>query len=159
MSREINHDNLGRNDPGFPIGPPKIKTTVKEREEEAGEEAVDLRRSSRQETTLKTGRYLIINENIPKRVFKLVAHNEFEMKMKREAIKNHNIVYFIHTENDQYICPTTSDPRSFSRNASRTPTRRKSSTDSGKSRRSRPSSARSTTFPASPAPRPPPART
>jgi len=46
---------------------------------------------------LKAGRYLIINENIPKRVFKLVPHNEFEMKINRQAIKNHDIVYFIHT--------------------------------------------------------------
>lgn len=54
---------------------------------------------------LKTGRYLIINENIPKRVFKLVPHNDFQMKINRQAIKNHDIVYFIHTENEQYICP------------------------------------------------------
>ena len=54
---------------------------------------------------LKTGRYLIINENIPKRVFKLVPHNEFEMKVNRQVIKNHDIVYFIHTESEQYICP------------------------------------------------------
>ena len=54
---------------------------------------------------LKMGRYLMINENIPKRVFKLVTHNEFEMKINRQQIKNNDIVYFIHTEKDQYICP------------------------------------------------------
>lgn len=27
------------------------------------------------------------------------------MKINRQAIKNHDIVYFIHTENEQYICP------------------------------------------------------
>jgi hypothetical protein len=53
-----------------------------------------------------TGRFLIINENIPKRVFKLVTHNEFEMKINKQRIRSHDIVYFIHTEKDQYVCPS-----------------------------------------------------
>lgn len=35
------------------------------------------------------------------------------MKIKREAIKNHDVVYFIHTENDQYICPDNFGPQIF----------------------------------------------
>lgn len=51
-----------------------------------------------------SGRFEIINENIPKRVFKMVLHNEFEMKPVKQAIKNHDVVYFIHTKDDKYLC-------------------------------------------------------
>ena len=34
VQQKINYGELGRNDPSFPIDPPKIKTTVKEKDEE-----------------------------------------------------------------------------------------------------------------------------
>ncbi len=34
----------------------------------------------------------------------MVLHNEFEMKPVKQAIKNHDIVYFIHTKDDKYLC-------------------------------------------------------
>jgi len=34
VQQKINYGDLGRSDPGFPIDPPKIKATVKEKDEE-----------------------------------------------------------------------------------------------------------------------------
>jgi len=34
VQQKINYGDLGRSDPGFPIDPPKIKTTIKEKDEE-----------------------------------------------------------------------------------------------------------------------------
>jgi hypothetical protein len=34
----------------------------------------------------------------------MVLHNEFEMKPVKQAIKNHDVVYFIHTKDDKYLC-------------------------------------------------------
>ena len=46
-------------------------------------------------------------------MFKLVIHNEFEMKVNKVRIRNHDIVYFIHTQKDQYVCPSTTKPQVF----------------------------------------------
>ena len=35
------------------------------------------------------------------------------MKVNKVRIRNHDIVYFIHTQKDQYVCPSTSKPRVF----------------------------------------------
>ena len=36
----------------------------------------------------------------------MVTHTEFEHKINKQRIRNHDIVYFIHTEKDQYVCPS-----------------------------------------------------
>ena len=42
-----------------------------------------------------------------------MIHNEFEMKVNKVRIHNHDIVYFIHTQKDQYVCPSTTKPQVF----------------------------------------------
>ena len=51
------------------------------------------------------GRYEIINENITKRVWRIEEHLTMQMKPNKAEIKNHDIVYFIHTKDDKYLCP------------------------------------------------------
>ena len=51
------------------------------------------------------GRFEIINENITKRVWRIEEHLTMQMKPNKTEIKNHDIVYFIHTKDDKYLCP------------------------------------------------------
>lgn len=98
-------NRIQAHDQDFPVEPPKLREAYYLEGEEAVEgEADDSSRA--QEVLPTTGRFLVINENIPKRTFKLVVHNEFEMKVNKQKIRNHDIVYFIHTERDQYMCPS-----------------------------------------------------
>ena len=63
-------------DKDFPVEAPKTKESYfKEGDEEPGENFEE--GMNQTEILPTTGRFLIINENIPKRVFKLVTHNEF----------------------------------------------------------------------------------
>ena len=50
-------------------------------------------------------RFEIINENIAKRIWKFEPYLDFEQRPNKQLIRNHDIVYLLHTKDDKYLWP------------------------------------------------------
>lgn len=55
-------------------------------------------------------RYELINENIPKRAWRIEEHECYQPLKPKELICNHDLVYFLHTKDNKYMLPNINHP-------------------------------------------------
>lgn len=92
---------------------PQLRLFYQKKEENVGlnnisermEESQSMDTLSKESIQDTQSRYEIINENIAKRIWKFEPYLEFEEKPNKQIIRNHDIVYLLHTKDDKYLCP------------------------------------------------------